>query len=67
MPPLMTCVTPVMFPSFNMLLLVLADLHGEMGGGSGLLDGMYIDENCVFFVFLFLYQFLCSHLSSSFE
>lgn len=55
-----------MFSSFNMLLLVLADLHGEIGGGSGLLDGMYIDENCVVF-FFFLYQFLCSHLSSSFE
>lgn len=43
-----------MFPSFNMLLFVLADLHGEMRGGSGLLDGMYIDENCDFiFVLVF--------------
>lgn len=47
--------TPVMFSSFimSLLLLVLAHLHGEMGGGSGLLDGMYIDENCGCFFFPF--------------
>lgn len=48
-----------MFSSFIMLLLLVsADLHGEMGGGSGLLDGMYIDENCFVFFFFFPFFFL---------
>lgn len=56
--PLMTF-TPAMFffPFITLLLLlVLADLHGEMGGGSGLLDGCISMETACFFpLFFFLY------------
>lgn len=67
--PLMT-LTPVMFfhTSIMLLLLVLADLHGEMVGGCGPPWWMYIDENCVLLPLLFsfffsIYPFLCSHSS----
>lgn len=55
--PLMTF-TPVMFFfSFFMLLLllVLAGLHGEMGGGSGLLDGCISMETACFFRLSFFF------------
>lgn len=62
--PLMTFTT-MMFFSFIMLLLVLVDLHGEMGGRSGLLDGCISMESACFFLLSFfsIYPFLCSHLS----
>lgn len=53
--PLMTFTT-VMF--FSFIMLVFVDLHGEMGGGSELLDGCISMESACFFPSLFFLYIL---------
>lgn len=58
--PLMTFTSVMFFPFITLLLLlVLADLHGEMGGGSGLLDECILMKTaCFFSPFFYIYIFL---------
>lgn len=66
--PLMTFTPAMFFSPFIMLLLllVLADLHGEMGGGSGLLDGCISMKTACFFP-LFFFSFYISFFVQPFE
>lgn len=66
--PLMTFTPAMVFFPFIMLLLllVLADLHREMGGGSGLLDECISMKTACFFP-LFFSSFYISFFVQPFE